>query len=57
MITARQAAAYLGHLTKGVAKTLTDEERKRRSLRLAEARKKRWPKKEKSNEDSAVNKV
>ena len=38
-----KAAQALGRLAKGKKKTLTDEERKRRSLRLAELRKKRWP--------------
>jgi hypothetical protein len=41
----QKAASLMGKLNKGVPKTLTDEERQRRSQRLAEARKKRWPKK------------
>ncbi len=36
------AAAYLGSLARGKPKNITDADRKRRGLRLAEARKKRW---------------
>ena len=39
-----RAAQELGRLGKGVKKTLTEEERIRRSERLAKARKSRWPK-------------
>ena len=53
MITASQAAAYLGRLSKGVPRTITDEDRKRRSLRLAEARKKRWPKKNEHSKEQS----
>jgi hypothetical protein len=44
-VTMNRAAQELGRMGKGKPKTLTDAERKRRSLRLAEARKKRWPSK------------
>lgn len=37
-----QIAALLGHLSKGKPKTLTKAERKRRSKRMAHARKSRW---------------
>lgn len=40
-----KAAQELGKLGKGIPKTLTPKERRRRSLQLIEARKKRWPKK------------
>jgi len=36
------AASTLGHLGLGIAKTLTEKERRRRSRSLAEARKFRW---------------
>ena len=36
------AASYLGSLARGKPKRITPEDSKRRSLRLAEARKKRW---------------
>jgi hypothetical protein len=39
-----KAASQLGKLAKGVKKTLSKEEIARRTKRLAEARKKRWPK-------------
>lgn len=39
-----KAASQLGKLGRGIKKTLTAAERKRRSLRLAKARLKRWPK-------------
>lgn len=39
-------AQALGRLAAGVPKTLSDSERARRADSLAEARKKRWPKKE-----------
>jgi hypothetical protein len=38
-------AALLGALTAGGKKRITDSDRAARSLRLAAARKKRWPKK------------
>jgi len=38
-----KAAQELGRLGKGKPKTLTKAERKRRTVRLADARKKRWP--------------
>jgi len=41
-MTPNKAAQELGRLCKGKPKTLTKVERKRRALRLAEARKKRW---------------
>lgn len=37
------AARYLGGLSKGIPKRITPADAKQRSLRLAEARKKRWP--------------
>lgn len=37
-------AAALGRLARGVRKTITQAEREARRLRLAEARKSRWPK-------------
>jgi hypothetical protein len=37
-----RAASLLGSLNRGRKKILTDEEKHKRSLRLAEARKKRW---------------
>jgi len=40
----QKAASLLGRMAKGKKKTLTKEERERRSVRLAEARKKRWVK-------------
>jgi len=40
-----KAAQELGRLAKGKPKTLSQAERKRRADRLAEARKKRWPRK------------
>lgn len=39
-----KAAQQLGKMARGVQKTLTKAERKRRSKRLALARAKRWPK-------------
>ena len=42
----QRAASLLGKMAKGKKKTLTDEERRKRGLRLAEARKKRWPDKD-----------
>jgi hypothetical protein len=36
------AARYLGSLSKGIPKRITPADAKQRSLRLAEARKKRW---------------
>jgi hypothetical protein len=45
-----QAASWLGSLAKGKPKRITPEDSKRRSLRLAEARKRRWAhKREKLN--------
>ena len=41
----QKAASMLGKMGRGIKKTLTDEDRKVLSLRFAEARKKRWPKK------------
>jgi hypothetical protein len=41
----QKAASIMGKKGRGIPKTLTAEERQRRSQRLAEARKKRWPKK------------
>lgn len=38
-----KAAQSLGKLGKGVPKTLTAKERRRRAKSLADARKKRWP--------------
>lgn len=38
-----KAAQSLGKLGKGVPKTLTAKERRRRAKSLAKARKKRWP--------------
>jgi hypothetical protein len=38
-----KAAQALGRMGKGIKKTLSDDERHKRSLRLKEARKKRWP--------------
>ena len=38
-----KAAQSLGKMGKGVPKTLTAKERRRRAKSLAEARKKRWP--------------
>jgi hypothetical protein len=40
-----KAASQLGKLAKGKKKTYSKEELARRASRLAEARKKRWPKK------------
>jgi len=42
MMEINKAAQALGRLNKGIKKNLTKAERKRRSQRLAEARKKRW---------------
>lgn len=39
-----KAAQELGRLGKGKPKRITEEERKRRADRLANARLKRWPK-------------
>ena len=39
-----RAAQALGRLARGVRKSLTDAERKRRAEALAKARTKRWPK-------------
>jgi hypothetical protein len=41
----QKAASLLGKMAKGKKKTLTKEEIRRRTLRLEEARKKRWPQK------------
>ena len=41
-----KAAAALQRYAKGVPKRYSEEEREKRRQRLAEARKKRWPKKE-----------
>jgi hypothetical protein len=41
-VTMNKAASELGKMAKGVPKHLSKAERKRRSLRLADARKKRW---------------
>jgi hypothetical protein len=38
-----KAAQSLGKMGKGVSKTLTAKERRRRAVSLAAARKKRWP--------------
>ena len=38
-----KAAQSLGRMGKGVPKTLTAKERRRRAVSLAAARKKRWP--------------
>jgi hypothetical protein len=38
-----QAAKWLGSLAKGIPKRITPADAKARSLRLKEARKKRWP--------------
>ncbi len=38
-----ESAAALGRLAKGKRKTLTDQERERRRLALAQYRLKRWP--------------
>jgi len=38
-----KAAQSLGKMGKGVPKTLTAKERRRRARSLAEARKRRWP--------------
>ena len=40
-----RAAQELGRLARGVPKSLTEAERKRRAEALAKAREKRWPKK------------
>ena len=45
-----KAAQELGRLGKGKPKTLTAAERKRRAVRLAEARKKRWGVKRRNQE-------
>ena len=50
-----KAASELGKLAKGIPKTLSEDERKRRSVRLAEARKKRWPKKRIKNSELGNN--
>lgn len=42
-------ASALGKKAKGVAKTLTDEQREYRRQQLEAARKKRWPKRKKRN--------
>lgn len=39
-----KAASTLGKLGKGIPKTISNAERKRRSERMAKAREKRWPK-------------
>ena len=44
-----KAAQQLGQLGKGKKKTLTPEEIDRRTKQLADARKKRWPKKDGDN--------
>jgi hypothetical protein len=49
-----KAAKLLSSLQIGKPKHYSEEEIAKRTIRLAEARKKRWPK---NNEDSAVNKV
>ena len=41
----QKAARLIGKLAKGKKKTLTDEERIRRSLWMKEIQKKRWPQK------------
>jgi hypothetical protein len=43
--TKNPAAVALGRLAGGKKKTLTESEIDRRTQRLADARKKRWPKK------------
>ncbi len=40
---ATAAAKYLGSLSRGIPKRITPADAKARSMRLAEARKKRWP--------------
>ena len=52
-----KAAKLLSSLQIGKPKHYSEEEKEIRRKRLAEFRKRRWPKKDKSNEDSAVNKV
>ena len=42
-----RAAQALGRMARGKPKTLSDVERQRRADALAEARKRRWPKKAK----------
>ncbi len=44
-----KAASALGKLAKGKKKTLTDQQRAEQAARLAEARKKRWPKSQKKS--------
>jgi hypothetical protein len=44
-----KAAQQLGRLGKGKKKTLAQEEIERRKKRLADAREKRWPKKDGDN--------
>jgi hypothetical protein len=51
MNQAQKAASLLGKMAKGIKKTLTDEERHKRSLRLAEARKKRWHRKNEPSQE------
>ena len=52
-----KAAQQLGRLAKGKPKTLTKAEIARRTKRLAEAREKRWPKKNGDIlENSVINK-
>ena len=45
---AATAAKYLGSLSRGIPKRITPADARQRSLRLAEARKKRWAKKPKN---------
>jgi hypothetical protein len=47
----RKAAALLGSLNQGKKKNLTDEGRRKCGLRLAEARKKRWPPKNEPSQE------
>jgi hypothetical protein len=47
---AQKAASALGKLGRGKRKTLTPEQRQRQAERLAEARKKRWPKESQEKE-------
>ena len=53
----QKAAQLLGRASKGKTRHYSEEEKEIRRKRLAEFRKRRWPKKDKSNEDSAVNKM
>jgi hypothetical protein len=47
----QKAASLLGKMSKGKKKTITAKDRRQRILRLAEARKKRWPSKNEPSQE------